>query len=81
MTIPTPVRRMIAALLKIGAVAIVFNEIRGLVLAAPVLYGLYVSGGTAMAIWIAFCSLSGIALSVIVPTFLVKKISKMVEPA
>ena len=41
---------LLAARLKVGAVAIIFNEIRGLVLAAPVLYGLYLSGGTAMSI-------------------------------
>ncbi len=65
---------LLAALLKIGAVAFVLNEIRGLVLAAPVIYGLYLSGGTPMAIWIAACSLGGIALSVIVPMIAVKKI-------
>ncbi len=65
---------LLAAFLKIGAVALVFNEIRGLVLAAPVIYGLYLSGGTPMAIWIAICSLGGIALSVIVPLFAAKKL-------
>ena len=70
---------LLAALLKVGAVAIIFNEIRGLVLAAPVLYGLYLSGGTAMAIWIAFCSLAGIALSVIVPMFVVKKADRYLK--
>ena len=59
--------------------AIIFNEIRGLVLAVPVLYGLYLSGGTAMAIWLAFCSLAGIALSVIVPMFAVKKLDKVLK--
>ena len=66
-------RQLANTLLKIGAVAIVFNEIRGLILAAPVLYGLYLSGGTAMALWLAFCSLAGIALSVIIPIFVVRK--------
>ncbi len=70
---------VLAALLKVGAVAIIFNEIRGLVLAVPVLYGLYLSGGTAMAIWLAFCSLGGIALSVIVPMFAVKKLDKVLK--
>ena len=70
---------ILAALLKVGAVAIIFNEVRGLVLAAPVLYGLYLSGGTAMAIWVAFCSLAGIALSVIVPMFAVKKLDGFVK--
>ena len=70
---------ILAALLKVGAVAIIFNEGRGLVLAAPVLYGLYLSGGTAMAIWVAFCSLAGIALSVIVPMFAVNKLDRFMK--
>lgn len=70
---------ILAALLKLGGVAIAFNEIRGLVLAAPVLYGLYTSGGTAMAVWIAFCSLAGIALSIVVPLIAYKKLDKFVK--
>jgi hypothetical protein len=70
---------ILGALLKLGGVAIAFNEVRGLVLAAPVLYGLYTSGGTAMAIWIAFCSLAGIALSIIVPLFAYKRLDKYVK--
>lgn len=54
-------------LLKLGGIALVFNEVRGLILAAPVMYGLYQTGGTLMAFWLAFSSLGGIALSVIVP--------------
>lgn len=70
---------VLSGLLKFGAVAIVFNELRGLILAAPVLYGLYLSGGTAMAIWLAFCSLAGIALSVIAPMFAVKRLDRLVK--
>lgn len=47
----------------------VINEIRGAVLAVPVLWAIYESGGTWMAIWIGICSLAGIALSVVVPLF------------
>jgi hypothetical protein len=61
-------------LLKGAMVALVLNEVRGLVLAAPVLYGLYQTGGSLMAIWIAFCSLAGIALSVFIPLLAVRKI-------
>ena len=70
---------LLAALLKVGAVAMVFNEVRGLVLAAPVLYGMWASGGTAMAIWLGICALGGIALSVIVPVFAYKKLDKFVK--
>jgi len=52
---------------------LVANEIRGFILAGPVLYGLYQAGGTAMAIWLAFCSLAGIALSVFVPLLIARK--------
>lgn len=69
---------ILAWLLKFGAVALVINEIRGLVLVAPVMYGLYLSGGTPMAIWIAVCSLGGIALSVIVPMFAIRKLNRFV---
>ena len=73
------IHMLLAALLKIGAVAMVFNEVRGLVLAAPVLYGMWASGGTAMAIWLGICALGGIALSVIVPIFAYKKLDKFVK--
>lgn len=51
-------------LLALGWLALVANEIRGLVLAVPVIVGLIEAGGTLMAWWIAICSLGGIALSV-----------------
>ena len=63
-------------LLSLGAIGIVFNEIRGAVLAAPVIYGLWLSGGTLMAWWIAICSLGGIALSVIVPVVVWKRMRR-----
>jgi hypothetical protein len=62
-----------AVLVKAGIVALVINEVRGLVLAAPVLYGMYLAGGTWMALWLGFCSLAGIALSVVAPLFLARK--------
>ena len=65
---------MLKVALSLGALAILANEIRGLILAAPVIYGLWLSGGTLMAWWIALCSLGGIALSVIVPAWLLRKV-------
>ena len=61
-------------LVKLGIVALVANEVRGFVLAAPVLYGMYLSGGTVMALWLGFCSLAGIALSVAAPVFVARKL-------
>lgn len=69
----------ISVLLKVGTGAIALNEIRGLILAGPVIYGMYEAGGTAMAIWLGLCSLGGIALSVIVPLIAARKIGKYVE--
>ena len=63
-----------ALLLKVGIVALVANEVRGFILAAPVLYGMYLSGGTMMALWLGFCALAGIALSVAAPVFVARKL-------
>ncbi len=63
--------------LKTAVLLLVANEARGFLLAAPVLYGMYAAGGTLMAIWIGFCSLSGIALSVVVPMFLARKLKPL----
>ncbi|HUE80057.1 MAG TPA: hypothetical protein VMN38_10555 [Sphingomicrobium sp.] len=60
--------------LKAGIVLLVANEVRGFILAAPVLYGMYLAGGTMMALWIGFCSLAGIFLSVAVPLVAAKKL-------
>ena len=60
-------------LVKAGLALFVANEVRGFVLAAPVLYAMYEAGGTAMAIWLGFCSLAGIALTVIGPLFVARK--------
>jgi len=67
-------RKMVRLLAKAGFAALVANEVRGLILAAPVLYGMYQAGGTAMAMWLAFCSLSGIAISVLGPLFVARKL-------
>ena len=68
---------LLAALLKAGAALIVVNEVRGLIMAAPVFYGMYQAGGSLMALWLGFCSLGGIALSVIVPLFAEARLKKM----
>ena len=65
---------VVRRLVKAGLAALVANEVRGLVLAGPVLYTMYEAGGTAMAAWIAFCSLSGIALSVFAPLIVARKL-------
>ena len=73
----------VSVLMRVGAVAFVANEVRGLVLAGPVLYGMYQAGGTVMAIWTAICSLAGIALSVALPMVAAKRLrfAKRVAPA
>ena len=67
--------------LKAGAILLVINEVRGLVLAAPVLYGMYQAGGSLMALWVGFCSLAGIALSVIIPLVAARKLQRVLQPA
>ena len=64
---------LVGLLIKAGLALLVANEVRGFVLAAPVLYGMYQAGGTLMAIWLGICSLAGIALSVIAPLFLARR--------
>ena len=68
-----PSHNIVRLLVKAGLAALVANEIRGLILAGPVLYAMYEAGGTAMAMWLAFCSLAGIAVSVFAPLFLARK--------
>jgi fumarate reductase subunit D len=58
---------------------LIFNEVRGAILAVPVLYGMYQAGGSWMAIWVGFCSLVGIALSVVLPLIAAKKIQKFAD--
>lgn len=70
---------LLAGLLKVGWLAILFNEVRGIVLAVPVLYAMYQSGGSLMAIWLGVCSLAGIALSVIVPLIAAKKLERYAQ--
>ena len=65
---------VVRLLVKAGLAALVANEVRGIILAGPVLYAMYEAGGTAMAAWIAFCSLAGIALSVVAPMVLARKL-------
>jgi len=72
---------LIGTLLKAGAVLFVLNEIRGVVLALPVLWGMYQAGGTLMAIWLGFSSLAGIALSVLIPAIAANKLRKRFAPA
>lgn len=63
--------------LKSAFVMFVLNEVRGIALAVPVLYGMYQAGGTLMAIWLGICSLAGIALSVVVPIFAERRFGLM----
>lgn len=68
--------KIATVLAKLGVVLLVANEVRGLILAVPVFYTLWHSGGTLMALWLAFCSLAGIALSVVVPLWLARWYSR-----
>jgi len=73
---PTDRSSLFMAFLRLGAVLLVLNEIRGLVLAAPVFYAIYQAGGTLAAIWLGLCALGGIALSVLIPAFALRRLSR-----
>ena len=60
-------------LARAGISLVVANEVRGVAVAAPVLYGMYEAGGTLMAVWLGICSLAGIALSVAAPLLIARK--------
>ena len=64
----------VGLMLKAGIALLVANEVRGLILAAPVLYAMYEAGGSVMAVWIGICSLAGIGLSVVGQLFVAKKL-------
>ena len=66
---------LLAVLAKVGIALLVANEVRGLVLAGPVFYGMYQAGGTSMAMWLGVCSLVGIAVSVLAPLFIAKRLN------
>ena len=65
---------LLGLIVKTGLTVMIANEVRGLALAGPVLYGMYKAGGTGMALWVGFCSLAGIAISVVAPILLMKKL-------
>jgi len=65
---------LVGLVVKAGLALLVANEVRGFVLAAPVLYGMYEAGGTLMAVWLGICSIAGIALSVIGPMLVARKL-------
>jgi hypothetical protein len=65
---------LVRLLLKVGIVAFLANEVRGIVLAGPVLYAMYEAGGTWMAMWLGFCALCGIAISVLAPMWVARKL-------
>lgn len=62
------------ALVKAAIALLVANEIRGILMAAPLFYSVYEAGGTPAAIWIGVCALAGVALSVIVPLFVARRL-------
>jgi hypothetical protein len=69
-----PLSALAESVIKAGLALFVANEVRGFALAAPILYGMYEAGGTIMAVWLGICSLAGIALTVIGPLFVARKL-------
>lgn len=71
---PNALSLLAGLLVKTGIALLVLNEVRGFVLAVPILYGMYEAGGTLMTVWVGICSLAGIAVSVAVPLFVARKL-------
>jgi hypothetical protein len=61
---------------RISIVLVTANEIRGILMSLPVLYGMYEAGGTGMAIWLGCCTIFGVALSVILPLGIIKRLQR-----
>lgn len=60
---------------KIGIFALILaNEVRGLILAGPVLVALFQAGGKWMTVLLILATLVGIALSVCLPALALKKL-------
>ena len=57
---------------KGGIAALILNEIRGLIMAGPVLYAAWLAGGTWASVMIALFALACIAASVLVPWWAVR---------
>ena len=70
------IRNLGALSFKLGWLLLIANEVRGFVLSLPVFAALIAEGGTLVAWWTALCALGGIALSVIVPGWLLKKMKE-----
>jgi len=71
---PNAISTLVSALLSLGAAALALNELRGVILAGPVLYGIYQSGNSLIAVWLGFCTLGGIAISVAATTIAARKL-------
>ena len=63
-------------LAKFGALAFILNEIRGAILALPVIYTMWHAGSDAMKLWLCFCTIAGIGLSVVVPMWAMRSWSR-----
>ena len=59
-------RRTARPLAALGWLALIANEIRGLILAGPILYAM-AQANSLMALWVGFCALAGIVASVAIP--------------
>lgn len=72
---------IVRVILRSAVVLLALNEIRGLILAVPVFYAMYQSGGSLMAIWLGVSALLGIVASVVIPMFALRKLEQKFGPA
>ena len=65
---------MLKRLLQVAALLLVLNEIRGVIMSLPVLYGMMQLGGDTWALVMAISYLIGLAISVWVPIRVYRKL-------
>lgn len=67
----------LSRILRFGQVATILNEIRGIVVGAPMLYALWLSTDSLfMKVWISISMVLGLALSVIIPNAIIKRVKE-----
>lgn len=62
---------VLSLIVKGGILAVVINEVRGLVMAAP---ALWIAVEKGYGLWVVICIIGGIALSILIPHFAIIRI-------
>lgn len=71
-----PVRPTLRRLGVVALVLVALNEVRGIIMAGPVLVTLFATGNTVTQVIVALCTLGGIAASVLVPALVARRLRR-----